>query len=62
MTCAEIRRNNTERWEQVDVAWGMAAYDPKEDRSVNDVFRRADKQMYQNKWSGREIKSLRNSR
>jgi diguanylate cyclase (GGDEF)-like protein len=56
-TCESIRKTNTERWEQVDVAWGLAVYDPKEDNSVNDVFRRADRLMYQNKWSGRDLTS-----
>jgi diguanylate cyclase (GGDEF)-like protein len=58
LTCEKIRKENTERWEQVDVAWGMAVYDSKEDSSVNDVLRRADRLMYQNKWSGRDMKSL----
>ena len=48
--CAE-RRDGTElAWEKVDVARGMAVYDPDEDESVNDVVRRADKLMYENKW------------
>lgn len=37
--------SKSELWEQVDVARGMAVYDPKEDESVNDVVRRADKLM-----------------
>ncbi len=37
-------------WERVDIARGMAIYDPDEDDSVSDVVRRADKKMYENKW------------
>ena len=43
--------SKSELWEQVDVARGMAVYDPKEDESVNDVVRRADKLMYDHKWN-----------
>ena len=49
--CREKRKAESEAWEQVDVARGMAVYDPKEDDSVNDVVRRADKNMYQNKFA-----------
>ena len=31
----------------------MAIYDPKEDESVSDVVRRADKNMYENKFDGK---------
>lgn len=41
--------SKSELWEQVDVARGLAVYDPKEDESVNDVVRRADKLMYDHK-------------
>ena len=33
----------------VILAAGMSEYDPKIDRSVSDVFERADKEMYENK-------------
>ena len=49
-TCAKKRRTANESWEQVDVARGMAVFDPAEDVSVSDVVRRADKLMYENKW------------
>ena len=49
--CAKKRAKESEPWEQVDVARGMAVYDPKEDESVNDVVRRADKLMYDHKWN-----------
>lgn len=46
-TCMEKRRQNTDTWEQVDVARGMAVYDPQEDESVSDVVRRA---AWQSRW------------
>ena len=42
------------RWEQVRIALGVAVYDPRIDRSVNDTARRADKIMYENKRLGKE--------
>lgn len=48
--CEEKRKEADDRWEQIDVARGMAAYDPALDESVNDVVHRADKLMYENKW------------
>ena len=48
--CAEKRGKESDAWEKVDVARGVAVYDPQEDQSVNDVVRRADKNMYENKW------------
>ena len=48
--CQERRERNTEVWERVDIARGMAVYDPGEDESVDDVVRRADKSMYENKF------------
>ena len=53
-TCMEKRRQNTDTWEQVDVARGMAVYDPQEDESVSDVVRRADKIMYENKFMSKQ--------
>ncbi len=55
--CRAKRRQNAEAWEQVDVARGMAVYDPKEDESVSDVVRRADKNMYENKWKSKAEKA-----
>ena len=46
---AEICSSTANRWEQVHVAMGIAEYDPKKDRTVNDVIRRADNSMYENK-------------
>jgi diguanylate cyclase (GGDEF)-like protein len=37
------------RWEQVHVSMGIADYDPNNDHNVNDVVRRADKIMYEDK-------------
>ena len=51
--CAKKCALESEPWEQVDVARGMAVYDPKEDESVNDVVRRADKLMYDHKWTSK---------
>ena len=48
-TSKEINDSREDRWEQVHVALGIAVYDAKNDRSVNDVVRRADKFMYENK-------------
>lgn len=48
--CAEKRGNETDVWEKVDMARGMADYEPREDTSIYDVVRRADKNMYENKW------------
>ena len=48
-TSTEICSLTEVRWAQVRVAIGVAVYDPKSDRSVNDVARRADKLMYENK-------------
>lgn len=46
---AESREKAGNRWEQVRVAMGIAAYDPQQDHSVVDTVRRADKIMYINK-------------
>lgn len=43
--CAMARH----KWEEVNVAIGIAAYDPKADVAVIDTVRRADKIMYENK-------------
>ena len=48
-TCTGKCNASGERWEQIDVARGMAVFDPNDDLSVSDVVRRADKLMYENK-------------
>ena len=47
--CAQLCAEKSDRWEQVRVSIGIAAYNPIIDRSVDDVVRRADNLMYQNK-------------
>ena len=46
---AEICANAEEPWEQTRVSMGIATYDPQVDRTADDVTRRADKLMYENK-------------
>ncbi|SCZ81662.1 GGDEF domain-containing protein [Pseudobutyrivibrio xylanivorans] len=43
--------NNTskEPWQRYSVALGMAIYAPETDKTIEDVFKRADKTMYENK-------------
>ena len=50
----EINSKAENSWEEVHVAFGIAVYDPKDDETVNDTARRADKIMYQNKKIGKE--------
>ena len=45
-TCVD---GNNDWWDQVRVSMGLAVYDPDEDRYADDVARRADKLMYENK-------------
>jgi len=47
--CYEKMNASSDLWKQINVAWGMAVYDPKEDKTVDEVVRRADKFMYENK-------------
>ena len=47
--CSEVTASAENKWEQVHVSMGIAVFDPLEDRDVNDVLRRADKIMYENK-------------
>ena len=49
MTAAEITASTENIWEQVRISMGIAVYDPKTDHSVQDVVRRADEIMYENK-------------
>ncbi len=46
---AEINAEAKNKWEKVDMAFGITAYDEKTDRYVSDVVRRADKEMYDHK-------------
>ena len=55
--CAEVNESTSNRWEQVHVAMGIAAYDPDIDTSVNDVIHRADKFMYDNKKQNKQLKT-----
>ena len=41
--------NLDNQWEQLSAAIGYALYDPQKDSCADDVFQRADKNMYQNK-------------
>ena len=50
------KNDNLEPWERISAAVGFASYDSKIDKSVSDVFVRADKLMYENK---REMKGER---
>ena len=54
---AEISSKAENPWERVDVAKGIAEYDPVLDNGVDDVLRRADELMYQAK---RRMKAERN--
>jgi diguanylate cyclase (GGDEF)-like protein len=47
------RRNalNENEWEKINLAVGFADYERESDNSVDDVSRRADKKMYENKFS-----------
>ena len=44
-----LEQEDIEPWEKVGASIGYALYDPKLDNSVDDVFRRADQDMYQKK-------------
>lgn len=49
MRCADVSAASKTPWKRVDVARGMAVYDPVTDQCVQDVVRRADRLMYENK-------------
>ena len=59
--CEQKRNSSDQRWEQVDVARGMAVFDKNEDESVSDVVRRADRLMYENKWLVKEKRAQQNN-
>ena len=46
---ADISTSTENRWEQVHLSMGMAVFDPDKDRTVNNVVRRADAMMYEDK-------------
>ena len=49
-TLKDIDANTSlEPWEKISAAIGIATYDPGQDSSVSDVFKRADTLMYENK-------------
>ena len=45
----EMQKNGTERQDKVSIAAGMSVFWPGGDTCFNDVFKRADEAMYQNK-------------
>ena len=47
--CSDLRGMSKAPWEQVDMARGMAEFDPGRDKVVENVVRRADKAMLANK-------------
>ena len=51
----EICASTDNEWEQARVALGMAEYDHHSDTSIDDVVRRADKAMYENKRARKEM-------
>lgn len=57
--CAELRASQKDPWKQVNVSRGLAVYNPDEDATVDDVIRRADMLMYENK---RQVKGEKASR
>ena len=46
----ETQTDAEDPWKPVNSARGLAVYDPSIDESINDVIRRADKLMYEDKW------------
>ena len=45
----EICDSAKNKWEEVNIALGIAVYDPENENAVADTMRRADKIMYENK-------------
>lgn len=45
----EICNSAENKWEEVHIALGIAVYDSKKDKSVDEIAQRADKTMYENK-------------
>lgn len=46
----ETQTDAEDPWKPVNAARGLAVYDPSIDENINDVIRRADKLMYEDKW------------
>ena len=55
---AEICASTDKPWEQTRVSMGIAVFQPGTDFSVDDVLRRADKRMYENKRSRKAARSV----
>ncbi|MCR5151044.1 MAG: diguanylate cyclase [Clostridiales bacterium] len=51
-----INSSSSDQWEQVQISYGIAVYDPRHDKAVSDVVRNADRIMYEHK---RQRKKLR---
>ena len=45
----DVNASAGNKWEQAHLSMGIAVFDPRSDRTVNDVLRRADESMYENK-------------
>ncbi|MBQ7630840.1 MAG: diguanylate cyclase, partial [Selenomonadaceae bacterium] len=45
----KISNESLALWEKVSAAVGLAIYEPDKDKNVDEVFKRADKEMYANK-------------
>ena len=56
---AEVTAAATQPWEEVHVAMGIATYNPQDDRDPDEVVRRADKNMYDNKRAWKEAQKQR---
>ena len=48
-------------WEKVNIAYGITEYDPENDRDIDEVIRRADKYMYDDKRKRKNIDQINNS-
>ncbi len=48
-------------WEKVNIAYGITEYDPENDRDIDEVVRRADKYMYDDKRKRKNIDQINNS-
>ena len=54
--CFDLHAMAANPWEKANIARGMAEYDPETDSSAEDVVRRADQKMYENKRSQKAAK------
>ena len=50
---AEISAAAKNKWEEVNIAMGIAEYDPEQDSTIQDTIRRADEAMYTKKRQGK---------